>query len=109
MIELDKLDKIFVKQKEYEMMLNLQHSQEERIKSISMAIHAEASELLNTTSWKWWKKRHQWNPEFAFEELVDILHFIISGCLALDKNSENLFEEYLKKNQINRNRQNEGY
>jgi dimeric dUTPase (all-alpha-NTP-PPase superfamily) len=103
------LEDIFKKQKEYEAMLNLSISPEERIKQISMAIHVEASELLNTTRWKWWKKRAKWSPDFAFDELIDLLHFTISGCLAIGMNANELHKGYLKKNGINRRRQEEGY
>ena len=97
---LDMLEDIFKKQKEYESMLNLSISPEERIKQISMAIHVEASELVNTTRWKWWKKRAKWNPDLAFDELIDLLHFTISGCLAIGMNANELYKGYLKKNRI---------
>ena len=43
------------------------------------------------------------------KEMVDAFHFFMNILLAADMDSEDLFNEYLEKNKINIDRQNNGY
>lgn len=47
-------------------------------------------------------------PEFL-EEMVDVLHFYISACIAADITPEQLFRAYVQKNLENHDRQKRGY
>lgn len=108
---MDKLDEIFHLQKAFDDDLcrrrNLQNlDQETWIQKEILAIIAELGELLNETSYKWWKNPKPLNWEKVKEELVDILHFFTSTCIKMDITSQELFEAYRIKNQENFARQN---
>ncbi|MGI0059687.1 MAG: dUTP diphosphatase, partial [Nitrosotalea sp.] len=45
----------------------------------------------------------------AREELIDIWHFVIQASLELNMTPDDILKEYQKKNQINRQRQIDGY
>ncbi len=108
---MDMLEEIFDMQKEYLKILSLKHneftaySKEERVSRLCIAIIHEACELQDLTEWKWWKNKHGFDTSKAREELVDILHFVIQIALELDMSANDLFNEYKKKNIINRERQ----
>ena len=69
----------------------------------------EAVELQRTTNWKWWKKPTEFNQVEAREELVDIWHFLIQASLELGLTPDDILKEYQRKNEINRQRQKDGY
>jgi len=113
MIE-DQLRKIFRLQGEYDkMVLDTFHEAnktlDQKISALCTATIHEAVELQRLTSWKWWKKAEELNKADAKEELIDILHFVISAARFLDMTPEEFTKEYERKNQINRERQNRGY
>lgn len=60
---------------------------------------------------KWWKDEHlsenSWDK--VREELIDILHFLISAMLNAGMTSEDVLDEYEKKNKENHARQKRGY
>lgn len=68
------------------------------------AIVHECCEMQNELAWKWWKDTKP-DKEKAKEELVDILHFVISAAIDLGMDAECLFGRYLVKNQVNHIRQ----
>ncbi|MDN5346700.1 MAG: hypothetical protein PWP65_264 [Clostridia bacterium] len=70
-----------------------------------LAIVAELGELLEEVNYKWWKDPHEINLEAIKDELVDILHFLISICLKLGINAEDLYRAYCQKNAENFRRQ----
>ena len=45
----------------------------------------------------------------AREELIDIWHFVVQASLELDLTPDDIVSEYKKKNEINRERQRNGY
>ena len=50
-----------------------------------LAITMEAAELIDSYPWKWWKKQgSRANMENVKVELVDILHFSLSGAMQLE-------------------------
>ena len=108
----DRLDSIFVLQKGLENMMNLNRypsNVEGRITALCTAIIHEAVELQRTTNWKWWKKPTKFNEEEAKEELIDIWHFVVQASLELKLTPDDILEEYKRKNEINRDRQRNGY
>jgi len=108
----DRLDSIFALQKGLADMMNLDRypiNVEGRVAALCTAIIHEAVELQRTTNWKWWKKSVQFNESEAREELIDIWHFVVQASLELNLSPEDILEQYKRKNQINRDRQRNGY
>ena len=108
----DKLEEIFSLQKGLTEMMNLDRypdDVESRVASLCTAMIHEAVELQRTTNWKWWKKPTKFNQAEAREELVDIWHFLIQASLELDLTPDDILKEYQRKNEINRQRQKDGY
>jgi dimeric dUTPase (all-alpha-NTP-PPase superfamily) len=109
---MDTLDTIFSIQKELASMIDLSRyptSTEGRVSALSTAIIHEAVELQRLTSWKWWKKPTPLDSQAAKEELIDIWHFVVQASIELGMSPAEVLEEYMKKNQINRNRQTSDY
>jgi dimeric dUTPase (all-alpha-NTP-PPase superfamily) len=120
----DMLEIIFQKQKElhqtimtYSQSIGSQYSKkflslskEERISALCTAIIHEAVELQRLTNWKWWKKEPtELDENESKEELIDIWHFVVDASIELGMTPKGILDEYLKKNQINKDRQKNGY
>ena len=108
----DKLEEIFSLQKGLTDMMNLDkypNDIEGRISALCTAMIHETVELQRTTNWKWWKKPTEFNQVEAKEELIDIWHFLIQASLELDLTPDDILKEYQRKNEINRQRQKDGY
>ena len=108
----DKLEEIFSLQNGLTKMMNLDRypdNVEGRVASLCTAMIHEAVELQRTTNWKWWKKPTEFNQMEAREELVDIWHFLIQASLELGLTPDDILKEYQRKNEINRQRQKDGY
>ena len=108
----DKLDSIFSLQKGLTDMMNLDRypkDTEGKVSALCTAIIHEAVELQRTTNWKWWKVPATFNEVEAREELIDIWHFVIQASLELNLTPDDILKEYGKKNEINRQRQKDGY
>ena len=108
----DRLKTIFRLQKGLAEMMNLDRypkDSEGRVSALSTAIMHEAVELQRTTNWKWWKTPTSFNKADAREELIDIWHFVVQASLELNLTPDDIVEEYKRKNEINRDRQRNGY
>jgi len=108
----DRLESIFALQKGLADMMNLDRyptGVEDRVAALSTAIVHEAIELQRTTNWKWWKKLTEFNETEAREELIDIWHFVVQASLELKLTPDDILREYKRKNEINRDRQKNGY
>ena len=108
----DRLDEIFDLQRSLAGMMKqgkYPKETEDRISALCTAIIHEAVELQRTTNWKWWKTPTEFNKLEAKEELIDIWHFVIQASLELNLTPDDILAEYKRKNQINRNRQRDGY
>jgi dimeric dUTPase (all-alpha-NTP-PPase superfamily) len=108
----DKLESIFALQKGLSDMMNLDRypkDVEGKISALCTAIMHEAVELQRTTNWKWWKSPTVFNEAEAREELIDIWHFVIQASLELNLSPEDILKEYQRKNEINRQREKNGY
>ncbi|MBI5146679.1 MAG: dUTP diphosphatase [Thaumarchaeota archaeon] len=109
---MDKLESLFSLQKGLSEMMNLDRypkDTEGKISALCTAIIHEAAELQRTTNWKWWKKPTPFDIADAKEELIDIWHFVVQASLELNLTPDDILEEYKRKNEINRNRQKNGY
>ena len=108
----DKLDSIFSLQKGLTDMMNLDRypkDTEGKISALCTAIIHEAVELQRITNWKWWKIPAAFNEVEAREELIDVWHFVIQASLELNLTPDDILKEYERKNEINRQRQKDGY
>ena len=108
----DRLETIFRLQKGLAEMMNLDRypkDSEGRVSALSTAIMHEAMELQRTTNWKWWKTPTSFNKADAREELIDIWHFVVQASLELNLTPDDIVGEYKRKNEINRERQRNGY
>ena len=108
----DKLDSIFALQKGLADMMNLDRypkDKEDKVSALCTAIIHEAVELQRTTNWKWWKTPTVFNEAEAREELIDIWHFVVQASLELNLTPDDILKEYERKNEINRQRQKDGY
>ena len=108
----DRLDSIFAMQKGLEDMMNLERypkDTEGKVSALCTAIMHEAVELQRTTNWKWWKTPTAFNEAEAREELIDIWHFVIQASLELNLTPDDILKEYERKNEINIQRQKDGY
>lgn len=82
---------------------------EERISLLATAMVHEAIELQRLTNWKWWKKPTKFDQTRAREEVIDLWHFLVQTSIELGMTPNEILDEYMKKNQINKERQEEGY
>ena len=108
----DKLDSIFSLQKGLTDMMNLDRypkDTEGKVSALCTAIIHEAVELQRTTNWKCRKVPATFNEVEAREELIDIWHFVIQASLELNLTPDDILKEYERKNEINRQRQKDGY
>ncbi|HKU48604.1 MAG TPA: dUTPase [Nitrososphaera sp.] len=109
---MDNLASIFEMQKQLAKMMDLSRypdSLQGRVSALSTAIVHEAIELQRLTDWKWWKKPVAFDSKAAREELIDIWHFVVQASIELGMEPSDILEEYVKKNKINRERQESGY
>jgi len=107
---MDKLEHIFELQARFDKALiekrNLGHIKpEEWIQKEVLAMVSELGELLNEVNFKWWKNPKEINYNAVKEELVDILHFLVSMCIKAGMTAQDLYQAYLAKNKENFNRQ----
>jgi dimeric dUTPase (all-alpha-NTP-PPase superfamily) len=76
--------------------------------NFELALRQESAEAVNSLNWKWWKKDEEdWDNIKV--ELVDMLHFWVSMCTMAGLTSKDVIDLYFKKNQLNHDRQNQGY
>ena len=82
---------------------------EGRVSALCTAIIHEAVELQRTTNWKWWKTPIPFDTQEAREELIDVWHFVIQASIELGLTPDDIIKEYRNKNEINLERQRNGY
>ena len=108
----DRLDSIFSLQKGLADMMNLDRypkDTEDKVSALCTAMMHEVVELQRLTNWKWWKTPTEFNEKEAREELIDIWHFVVQASLELNLTPDNILKEYQRKNEINRQREKDGY
>lgn len=73
------------------------------------AMGQEIAELTDSVPWKWWAKYQKFDEQNARVEVVDLFHFLISLAQVLGMSADDVFAAYLKKNEVNLKRQEDGY
>ena len=73
------------------------------------AMSQEIAELTDSVPWKWWAKYQKFAPQNARVEVVDLFHFLISLAQVLGMSADDVFDAYVKKNEVNFKRQEAGY
>jgi dimeric dUTPase (all-alpha-NTP-PPase superfamily) len=73
------------------------------------AMTQEIAELTDSVPWKWWAKYQKFDEQNARVEVVDLFHFLISCAQVLGMSADDVFNAYLKKNEVNFKRQETGY
>jgi dimeric dUTPase (all-alpha-NTP-PPase superfamily) len=109
---MDALEIIFKLQKELAQITTstrYPRVKEERISLLATAMVHEAIELQRLTNWKWWKMPTKFDQTRAREEVIDLWHFLVQTSIELGMTPKEILDEYLKKNQINKERQEKGY
>lgn len=106
----DKLDVIFSLQNALDRGIEQRRglegiSREEWLQKDAIAIFVELGELLCEVNYKWWKNKKPVNEDAAREELVDVLHFLISMCIRMGMTADDLYNGYVSKNKENFDRQ----
>ena len=87
-------------------------SDEEKAKWIlnyCRAMTQEIAELTDSVPWKWWAKYQKFDEQNARVEVVDLFHFLISMAQVLGMSADDVFAAYMKKNEVNLQRQDSGY
>jgi dimeric dUTPase (all-alpha-NTP-PPase superfamily) len=73
------------------------------------ALTQEVAELTDSVPWKWWAKYQKFDEQNARVEVVDLFHFLISLAQVLGMSADDVFNAYVKKNEVNFKRQESGY
>ncbi|HNQ72366.1 MAG TPA: dUTPase [Verrucomicrobiota bacterium] len=73
------------------------------------AMSQELAELVDSVPWKWWARYQQFDEQNARVEVVDLFHFLISMAQVLGMSADDVFAAYCKKNEVNFQRQENGY
>lgn len=111
----DKLEEIFRLQEELNRRIGVELrrlSQEEQTRWVlnyTRAMTQELAELVDSVPWKWWAKYQSFDLQNARVEVIDLFHFLVSLAQTLGMTADDVFEAYLKKNQVNHQRQQSGY
>ncbi len=79
------------------------------ILNYTRAMTQELAELTDSVPWKWWAKYQKFDEQNARVEVVDLLHFLISMAQVLGMSADDIYQAYLKKNDVNLKRQDTGY
>ena len=112
---MDKLENIFDLQEQLNVRIGVDMKDmddEERttwILNYVRAMQQELAELTDSVPWKWWANYQAFDKQNAKVEIVDLFHFLISLAQVMGMSAEDIHEAYLKKNQVNHDRQETGY
>jgi dimeric dUTPase (all-alpha-NTP-PPase superfamily) len=112
---MDKLDTIFEMQHTLNQRIGVvteNLSEEEKTKWVlnyTRAMQQEIAELIDSVPWKWWAKYQEFDEQNAKVEIIDLFHFLISLAQVMGMTPDDVYNAYVKKNQVNHNRQESGY
>ena len=112
---MDKLEDIFDLQEQLNARIGVHMDDmddDERAKWILNYVRAmqqELAELTDSVPWKWWANYQAFDKQNAKVEIVDLFHFLVSLAQVMGMSAEDIHEAYLKKNQVNHDRQEKGY
>jgi len=117
-INKDKLDMLFDIQYGFQNELgNLERikdpkKKQEFVNQTILAIHEEAVEVMKESAYNnpnyvefGWKKYQEWNEENFKEEIIDLMHFVINLCVAVNMKSYEFYKIFINKNKKNYIRQ----
>lgn len=107
---MDKLDVIFGLQKKLDTEIVETRgltgiSKDEWVQKEILAMLSELAELLAEVNFKWWKNPKEINYDNVKDEIVDIVHFIVSTSLKVGMDADEMYERYINKNEENFKRQ----
>lgn len=111
----DKLQEIFRMQEELNRRIGVntatltEKEKAEWVLNYTRAMTQEIAELVDSVPWKWWARYQKFDEQNARVEVVDLFHFLISTAQVLGMTAEDVFQAYVKKNQVNHERQQQGY
>jgi dimeric dUTPase (all-alpha-NTP-PPase superfamily) len=111
----DKLDEIFRLQKELNQRIGVDTDRmtdaerQQWVLNYCRAMSQEVAELTDCVPWKWWAKYQKFDKQNARVEIVDLLHFLVSVAQVMGIGSDEIFDAYTKKHQVNLDRQESGY
>lgn len=112
---MDQLSELFRMQKALNERIGVKTdsmSEEEKTKwllNYTRAMSQELAELTDSVPWKWWAKYQKFDEQNARVEVVDLFHFLISMAQVLGMSAEDVFQAYVRKNEVNFKRQETGY
>ena len=113
---MDKLNELFQMQDSLNKRIGVDSSkitnEEDRTKwtlNYCRAMTQELAELTDSVQWKWWAKYQKFDLQNARVEVVDLFHFLISLAQVLGMDADEVYKIYLKKNEVNLQRQDSGY
>jgi len=112
---MDKFEEIFRMQNALNQRIGVNlppPTDEEKTKWIlnyTRAMQQETAELIDSVPWKWWAKYQKFDEQNAKVEVVDLFHFLVSLAQTLGMTADDVYQAYLKKNQVNHQRQDSGY
>ena len=114
-MEQDQLRELFRMQKALNERIGVQtesmseQQKTEWVLNYCRAMNQELAELTDSVPWKWWAKYQEFDEQNARVEVVDLFHFLISMAQVLGMTADDVFQAYLKKNDVNFKRQESGY
>lgn len=79
------------------------------VAAMSTALMVELGEALQEISWKPWASGEWFRREAYLMELIDVLHFWMNLVLIATDDPMDVIEVYMRKAQINAERQRDGY
>jgi dimeric dUTPase (all-alpha-NTP-PPase superfamily) len=112
---MDKLEEIFRMQDALNRRIGVTlppATEEEKTKWVlnyTRAMQQETAELIDSVPWKWWAKYQKFDEQNAKVEVVDLFHFLVSLAQTFGMTADDVYQAYLKKNQVNHQRQDSGY
>src|SRR5580765_5999263 len=115
----DRLDEIFARQRQLQLesfhvdVANLEGLPRERyVVQNGFAVVAELVKAFDNIDWKMWTTgspaRFKDRDSFV-REMVDVLHFIMNLLLVADCDATELYTRYVRKAEVNAQRQLDGY
>lgn len=110
-MKIDKLDYLFKIQTKLQIKLGYNYNDFNNDYFNLMFIGAitELCEMLEKTKWKPWKKTTKNDIIEIQKELIDVWHFVINLSIHCGLTPDYLFNMYINKNNINKERQKNEY
>lgn len=112
---MDKLEEIFARQAALNKRIGVEleglddEAKARWVLNYTRALQQELAELVDSVPWKWWAKYQTFDEQNARVEVVDCFHFLVSLAQTLGMSAEDVYNGYVKKNEVNHSRQETGY